>query len=156
MQSVFLFLHIVGVGLIFAGIVAVPVVESMFRSALDARSAHTLHKVIMRLGLITPVASGVLLISGIFNIIAAQLIIFREGWLILKLVFFIIMLIIGFLQGRSFRIRGRIVEAIALDNAPETAATDIAMLTRRLATFGRIQTSLLLLILLVTLFHASL
>ena len=153
MQTVSLFFHIVGVGLMFCGIIAVPIVESMFRTALDTRSAHTLHKVISRLGLLTPIASGLLLISGIANIITAQLVVFREGWLILKLVFFIIMLLIGILQGISYRKRGRLVEAIALGNAPESTPTETKMLTRKLATFGRIQTSLLVLILLLTLFR---
>ncbi len=156
MQSVFLFFHIVGVGLMFCGIIAVRIVESMFGTALDARSAHTLHKVISRLGLLTPMGSGLLLISGITNIITAQLVVFKEGWLILKLVFFIIVLFIGILQGISYRSRGRLVEAIALGNAPESAPTETEILTRKLATFGRIQTSLLVLILLLTLFRSYL
>jgi uncharacterized membrane protein SirB2 len=130
MQSVILFFHIAGVGLIFCGIVAVPIVESMFHAALDAKTAHTLHKVIMRLGILTPIASGVLLISGIMNILAEQLIVFKEVWLILKLMVFIIMVTVGFFQGKSYRRRGRLVEAIALDNAPGKTPAEIELLTR--------------------------
>jgi uncharacterized membrane protein SirB2 len=137
----------------FCSIIAVPIVESMFRSAHDAASALMVYKVILKIGLLTPIAAGILLLSGTATIITVQYSVFNEKWLLLKLAFFIIMNLLGFLQGKSYRIRGRLVESLALGNAPETAATAVGMLTRKLATFNRLQTSFLCIILLITLFR---
>ncbi len=137
----------------FCSIIAVPIVDSMFRSAHDAASALTLHRVISKIGLLKPIAAGILLLSGTATIITVQYSVFNEKWLLLKLVFFIVMNLLGFLQGKSYRIRGRLVESVALGNAPETAATAVGMLTRKLATFSRLQTSFLCIILLITLFR---
>jgi len=153
MIPVSLFFHLIGIGLMFCSIVAIPIVESMFRSAHDAASAFTLHRVISKIGLLTPIAAGILLLSGTATIITAQYSIFNEKWLLLKLLFFVIMNLVGFLQGKTYRIRGNLVESVALGNAPETTATAIEMLTRKLATFNRLQTSFLCIILLITLFR---
>ncbi len=154
MVNLSLLVHIVGVGLLFAGIVPVWIVESMLRSAVDARSAHLYHKAMVNIGILTPVASAVLLISGVTNIVAERLDFWSQGWLMIKLALFIAMGAIGAIQGKAYRTRGRLVEAIALGDAPATAPADVEMFSRRLSLFNRTQSLLLVLILIVTLFRS--
>ncbi len=156
MYYVSLFFHLIGVGLLFCGMASIPIVESMFRKEPDQKSAYTLHKVISKLGILTPVASGLLLISGIVNIISAHIVLYREGWLIIKLVLFILLLFIGMYQGKCYRQRGALVEILSLGNAPETAQTHLKLYTQKLTKYSIIQTLLLFFILLITIFRVYL
>lgn len=149
MTSIFILLliHLVGYATLFAATVGGWIIHTHYKSANDYPTKSLLLKSLRPFGILSPIAVAVMIASGIGNMVYFGIGPFSEGWLSAKLVFFLILVVIGVIFGtRSVR-RGKLVAQLAEGTAPDGAATQVAALDRQLSIFYPAQFVLLLIVL---------
>jgi len=149
MTSIFvlLLIHLVGYATLFAATVGGWIIHTHYRSANDYRAKSLLLKSLRPFGLLSPIAVAVMIASGIGNMVYFGIGPFSEGWLSAKLVFFLILVVMGMIFGiRSLR-RSKLVAQLAEGTAPDGTATQVAALDRQLSVFYPALLVLLLIVL---------
>lgn len=150
--------HFVGLGMIFALLFAGPIIESNFRWESDVRMKLHSAKLLRNIGLLSPFAALVLIISGIGNMVALEITLAElfgsQAWLGIKLVIFFVLLAMGMaLSPKTARQRLILLEHLSQPNPPEDIDEQMDSLDRRQTTFFVINWILVLMILLLTLFR---
>ena len=147
----FLF-HILGFGIIFTALLGGWIVEQHIRSEKDWSKKTILMNLNRRFGLLSPLASGILLLTGIiniFNVYSGHIALWHtEGWLVAKIILFAFLLVNGAVFGPILvRRRMKSLKSI-LENSPtEDAESTFKILSKSISTFYLVQFLLLLIIL---------
>jgi uncharacterized membrane protein SirB2 len=152
MFALFLFFHICGVSLLFGGSLFIRILESQFHKAESPAAADAIHRALSRIGMTSPIASLLLLVTGIMNILLLHIAVCETHWLMAKLACFLLAIPVGILQGKTYRKRSADVAVVARETSSETVKQSIEMLTRRIDVFWKIQITLIVAALALTMF----
>ena len=125
--------HIIGVGLLVTAMVGGFIVDMQYRNAADLKTKAVLLRAMKPIGLMGPLASLILLVSGIGNMHSLGFGIFTVGWLTAKLFFYTLAVISGVIFGIMARRRGMLVGQMATDNAPTNADEILKKADRQIA-----------------------
>jgi putative copper export protein len=147
----FLF-HLIGFGLIFTALLGGWIIERRIRTEKDWNQKLYIGKISRRFGLLSPIASVVMLLTGIvniFNLYNGNINLwYTEGWLIAKIILFAFLLINGAVFGPILiRRRTKLVQGIAEKATSEDAESTIIILSKSISTFYLVQFLLLIIIL---------
>jgi len=148
---VFLF-HLIGFGVISALLIAGPILERKFKRAetLDAKGA--LLKALKSVGLLSPMAVIILLLTGIGNMYYRELGPFKAGWLTAKIIFFAIVVVNGAMAGARAAKRGKLIEQLARGETPPNALSEMQRYNKQQSIFYVTQTILVLIVLALAVF----
>jgi len=149
------FFHTVGVGLIFAVVTAGWLLNRKLETEQNIAQKLYLAGILRTIGLFSPVASLLLLITGIGNIhfryLGSTLSWYSEGWLVAKIMSLAVMLVNGTVLGPMLsRNRSALLREMAEHKAPENAESMLNTLGRQILQFNLVQWILLLAILLLS------
>jgi len=139
--------HFIGIGIIFTSLLGGLILHTQYRKAPDYNSKLIILKAVRPIGLLSPVAIVVLLLSGIGNMEIIAYGLFTTAWLSTKIVLFIVAAVGGIIFGVKARKRGKLVAQIAEGNAPEGAETTLTSMDNQQRFFYIVQTALILTIL---------
>ncbi len=142
-----LLLHFIGMGLFVAIQVAGMVVGKQYKKAQNLQEKATLLKVMRPIGLLSPIAVLLMIISGVGNMHTFQITLADFGWLQLKIVVFAIAAIIGIFIGIISKKRGMLVGMMLQGKAPADAEKTLRKYDGQVALFTMITPILLLVIL---------
>ncbi len=150
-------LHLIGFGLLCTGLLGGWIVERKIRKEAAWGTKLTMLQASRSLGLLTPVAAAVMLVTGIGNIFnlypSEPSIWITQGWLVAKVILFAFLLVNGALFGPIIsRKRTALVRKLHEGNAPEDAEQTVRIFSKNLTTFYLVQTLLLLVILYLSVF----
>lgn len=97
------------------------ILNRQYKKAPDLKSKAAILKMMRPIGLISPIAILIMLITGIGNMHAIGLGIFDTQWLIAKTGFFATAVVCGTIFGMLSRKRAALVQLMADDNPPTDA-----------------------------------
>jgi putative copper export protein len=147
----FLF-HLLGFGIIFTALFGGWLLERRIRAEKDSNQKLFIVKISRRFGLLSPVASVVMLLTGIINIFNLYNgnihLWYSEGWLIAKIILFAFLLVNGSIFGPVLiRRRTKIIQGVIEKTRPEDTESDLSIINKSISTFYLVQFLLLLIIL---------
>jgi len=147
--SILFLIHLIGFGIVFTVILAGWILNRRFAREKDRQIQLYVGGLMRTIGLLSPVAAVILLISGIGNIFHrypdAMSRWYTEGWLVAKLLVFVIFLINGTIYGpRLARRRMTAAKEIAAGNPPHDAEVNFAVLNNQVTLFYVVQFVLLM------------
>jgi hypothetical protein len=147
----FLF-HLLGFGLVFTSLLSGWIIERRLRAEQDWIQKLFLGKISRCFGLLSPIASVVMLLTGIINIINLYNgninLWYTEGWLIAKIILFAFLLMNGAVFGPILiRRRTKLMQSLAEHKPSEDAEVNITILSKSITTFYLVQFLLLIIIL---------
>jgi len=154
------FLHLIAFGLLTTTLVSGFVLDRRFRKETDHKLKVTIASISRTIGLLSPVAAVLLLVTGIGNIhnrtIGTELEWYAEGWLVAKIVLYVLMVLNGSVYGPGL-IRGRLklLNAVAEQSAPPNAEAALRSYNRQISLFYFVQTLLLLLVVYISVFGSG-
>ena len=147
----FLF-HLIGFGFIFTALTGGWIIERRMKAEKEWNQKLFIGKISRRFGMLSPVASIILLLTGIVNIFNMYngniSLWYTEGWLIAKIILFTFLLINGAVFGPILiRRRTKLIQEISEKSAPEDAEVNIKVMNKSISTFYLVQFLLLTIIL---------
>jgi uncharacterized membrane protein SirB2 len=116
-----LWIHLIGFGMLMTVNIAGFILNSQYKKAQDIQGKATLLRAMRPIGILSPIAVVILLITGIGNIREIGLGVLDAGWLTAKIIFFAIAVISGILFGIQSGKRGKLVQQMAGNQAPADA-----------------------------------
>jgi hypothetical protein len=142
-------IHFIGLGMIFTAIFAGWILTGQYKRTKEWTGKALHLKSLRAIGLLSPIAVLVMLLSGIGNMMLGpyQYSLFSNGWLSTKLVFFVILAGTGIFFGIKGSKRTKLVQKIVAGTAPEGTEKEIRSLDRQQRWFYVLQVILLLIIL---------
>jgi hypothetical protein len=152
----FLF-HIIGFGLVFTALLGGWIIERRIRAEKDWNQKLYIGKINRRFGLLSPIASVIMLLTGIVNIFNFYngdiSLWYTEGWLMAKIIIFAFLLINGAVFGPILiRRRTKLIQGITEKAPLEDAEGTIKILSKSITTFYLVQFLLLIIILFLSVF----
>ncbi len=146
--SISIFIHYLGIGILINSILGGFIVHNSYRKSSNITEQLIFLKILRPIGLLGPIGLGIMLISGIGNLMflgfASQDVI-SQRWLMEKLFMFFLVLIIGLYSGIRSKKRATLIEQIISGN--ENTKIEKQKFDKISNTFLIIQTILLLAIL---------
>ncbi|MGD1045194.1 MAG: hypothetical protein ABR936_07690 [Bacteroidota bacterium] len=144
--------HLIGFGLVFTALLGGWIIERRIRTEKDWNQKLYVGRIGRRFGLLSPIASVVMLLTGIvniFNLYNGNINLwYTEGWLIAKIILFTFLLINGALFGPILiRRRTKLMQGIAEKTTLEDAESTFKILSKSITTFYLVQFLLLIIIL---------
>jgi uncharacterized membrane protein len=151
-SSINFIFHLIGFGLVFASLLGGWIIERRIRGEHDWNQKLYIGKIGRRFGLLSPIASVVMLLTGIINIYNLYdgniSLWYNEGWLIAKIILFAFLLINGAVFGPIIiRRRTKLMQGIAEKTIIEDAEITFKVLSKNITTFYLVQSLLLIIIL---------
>lgn len=128
MREFNLILHFLGFGLLMTTLVAGFVLDSLYRKAKEIQAKATILQTLRPLGLISPFAIVLMLVTGIGNMHVLGIGLFDFGWLSAKIIFFAIAAINGLTFAAKSRQRGKLVAQMTSGDAPADAESQLKQL----------------------------
>jgi len=117
-----LYFHFVGVGLLVTGIVAGSILNIQYKRAKDLQAKAIILRAIKPIGLISPFALLLMLVTGIGNMHSlGYTVLALPGWLAYKIILFVLAVVSGILFGILARKRGALIGQMAAGCAPPDA-----------------------------------
>jgi hypothetical protein len=147
MKEITLMFHFIGLGLLVTTLISGFMIDRQYRNAPDLRAKALILKTGRPFGLLGPIGSLVLLVTGIGNMHAIGAGLFTLNWLAIKIGLFAIAVVVGSAIGAIARKRGALVHAMSLNDGDSTAAARLASYDRFIGAALPIMTILLLSIL---------
>jgi uncharacterized membrane protein SirB2 len=144
-RGILSFFHFIGFGLLITTLVAGLLLESQFRRAQDTQTKLTILRSLRRIGLLSPIAMLIMLITGIGNMQATGSGIFTHGWLTAKIMFFALVVISGVIFAIKSRKRGALVESAG--TGKEDTGSLVRNHNRQVSLFYIVLTLLMMIIL---------
>ena len=141
-----LLFHFIGFGLLMTATVAGFILDRQYRKAPDLGAKATILKSSKPIGIISPFAILIMLVTGIGNMHALGLNLMDTGWLAWKIMFFTIAAISGILFGITARKRGALVGQMAAGKPPANADATLKGYDNQMALFYVVMPILMLLI----------
>ena len=144
--------HLIGFGLIFTALLGGWILERRIRAEQDWNLKLYVGKIGRRFGLLSSIASVVMLLTGIvniFNLYNGNISLwYSEGWLIAKIILFAFLLINGAIFGPILiRRRTKLIQGIIEKTAPADAELTVKIISKSITTFYLVQFLLLFIIL---------
>ena len=158
--SINLFLHLLAFGLLTTTLISGFILDRKLRKETDHRLRLTIAGIAKTIGLLSPLAALLLLLTGIGNIhnryLGTESQWYSEGWLVAKIVLYVIMVLNGMVYGpRLTRGRLKLLSAMAEQSGPPEAGAALRSFNRQLTMFYFVQTLLLLLVVYISLFGSG-
>jgi protein-S-isoprenylcysteine O-methyltransferase Ste14 len=147
-----LLFHFLGFGLLMTGVVAGFILDRQYRKAPDFAAKATILKSAKPIGIISPFASLIMLVSGIGNMHFLGLGLMDTGWLAWKIMFYAIAVVSGILFGITARKRGALVAQMAAGTSPADAAVKLKGYDGQISLFYLVLPLLLLIILCLSIY----
>lgn len=132
-REINLLIHFLGFGLLVTINVAGFILNRQYRKAPDLQTKATILRALRPIGLLSPLAILIMLVTGIGNMHFLGLGILDMGWLTAKIIFFAIAAISGILMGVISRKRGKLVGEMAAGKAPANADQLLRSYDRQIA-----------------------
>ena len=156
---IFIF-HLIGFGILATTLLAGFILERNFERENDERLKSAIGGISRTIGLLSPIAAIILLLSGIGNIyyrhLGNTLPWYSEGWLVAKIILFVVLILNGVLYGPQLvRKRRKLLTAQTEQSAPPNADKLLRSFSRQIKLFYFVQTLILLLILCLSVFGAG-
>jgi len=121
-RQLILMLHFFGLGLLVTSMVAGFILNNQYKKAKDLPTKATILRSLKPIGLLSPFASLIMLISGIGNMhMLGYSILELPGWLAYKIVFYALAVISGILFGVKGKKRGALIQQMSAQTAPANA-----------------------------------
>lgn len=158
-QSLSIFIHVVGFGIVFGMMLAGPIIEKQFQSAADWSARAKLGMVAKRMAMFSPVAIIILLLSGIGNMMTfgftmADAFSGTAWWLGVKIVLFVCLAANGLLNARKIgEERGKIVMQAMQGNGGADAEVALKSTYGRMNMFFRVQGFMLTVVVVMAIFR---
>ena len=151
MHVLTLFFHFIGLGLLVTTTVAGYLLNGQYSKAGDYESKAIILRALRPIGLLSPVAIVLMLLSGIGNMhVLGFTVLDLPGWLAYKIVFFALALISGILFSIKSRKRGKLIGQLAAGNAPERAEETLRGLDQQISLFYPVLAILFIIIVLLS------
>jgi hypothetical protein len=150
-SSISLLFHFIGFGIIFTSLLGGWTLERRLRLEKELNQKLYLGKISRRLYILFPIASVIMLLTGIiniFSIFSGEInLLYTEGWLIAKIILFAFFLINGTVFGPILaRRRTKLMQGISEKKAPENTEDTIKIINKSISTFYLVQFILLIII----------
>jgi hypothetical protein len=150
----FLF-HIIGFGLLFTTLLGGWIVERRLRKEKDWDQKLYIGRISRSMGLLSPLASIIILLTGIGNIInlygGSIGIWYTSGWLVAKIILFAFMLVNGAVFGPILiRRRTKLIHSIIDKTATEESVKTVTIISKNISTFYFVQFLLLFIVLYIS------
>ncbi len=142
-----LLFHFIGMGLLVAVQVAGFVVGKQYKKAQNLQTKATLLKVMRPIGLLSPIAVVIMIVSGIGNMHTFQIALADFSWLQIKIVIFAIAAILGIVMGIISKKRSSLVDVMLQGKVPPEAEANLKKYDGLMQVFSIITPILLLAIL---------
>ncbi|HZV13089.1 MAG TPA: hypothetical protein VFA55_07725 [Candidatus Kapabacteria bacterium] len=158
-QSLSIFIHIIGFGIVFGMMLVGPIIEKQFQSATDWSSRAKLGTVSKRLAMFSPIAIIILLLSGISNMMTfgftmADAFSGTAWWLGVKIVLFVCLALNGLLNARKLgEARGAIIMGAMQGKAGADAEAALQATYGRMNMFFRVQGFMLTVVVIMAIFR---
>lgn len=149
-HDLLIIIHLIGFATLFTTGVAGWILNRQYGSAPDFQAKGVILRAGRPIGLMSPVAILMMLVTGIGNMHLLGLGVFTESWLSLKLLFFLIAAIIGITFGIKAKARGKLVMGLARGETGEDATRRLSVLDKQFNVFYLVQLTFLLLILILS------
>jgi hypothetical protein len=158
--SIVFLLHLIGFGILTTSLLAGFILERKFRREEDFGLKLYTAGISRIIGLLSPIAAALMLLSGIGNIhnryLGSVLSWYDEGWLVAKIVLFAILVVNGAVYGpRLIRQRLKLLRAQAEQSLPPNVHESVRSYNRQITLFYCIQTLLLVLILYLSVYGTA-
>jgi len=154
MYHIYLLLHLIGYGLLISVLVATPILEYYLRRAENYNDALKLATIVSRIGLISPIAALILLISGALMMNLWDYGIFSHAWLTGKLLIFVVMVVTGAYSSMTVgKERRKIYQELIDGKDNPKLPGEILRVHNRQSQYTRIQSIFLLMILIFTVYR---
>jgi hypothetical protein len=145
-REALLIVHFFGFGTLVTVTLAGFILNRQYRKASDLKTKALILRTAKPIGLLSPFAILLMLITGIGNMHAIGVGLFDLGWLAYKIVFFAIAAISGILFGIKARKRGILVHQMAEGTAPVDAAVTLKGYDTQMSLFYVVMPLLMILI----------
>ncbi len=158
--SISFLLHLIAFGLLTTTVVSGFVLDRKLRKETDHRLRPTIAGISRTIGLLSPMAALLILLTGIGNIhnrfFGTEMRWYAEGWLVAKIVLYVVMVLNGMVYGpRLTRGRLKLLNAMAEPSAPPDADSTLRSYNKQITLFYFVQTMLLLLVLYISVFGSG-
>jgi hypothetical protein len=158
--SVAFVLHLLSVGILTTTLLAGFILDRKLRKEPDLRLKLYTASISRIVGLLSPLAAILLLLTGIANIhnrfLGSTSAWYAEGWLVAKIILYVVMLFNGMFYGPGLiRSRLKIIRAQAEQTGPLNADTSIRSLNKQITLFYAVQTLMFLFILYISVFGTA-
>ncbi|MCX6142896.1 MAG: hypothetical protein NTZ35_06725 [Ignavibacteriales bacterium] len=153
-------LHLLSIGILTTSLLAGFILDRRFRKEPDLRLKLYIAGISRVIGLLSPVAAILLLVTGIANIhnrfLGSTSAWYVEGWLVAKIILYVVMVLNGLFYGPGLmRSRLKIIRSHAEQAAPMNADTLIRSYNKQLTLFYAVQTLLFLFIVYMSVFGTA-
>jgi hypothetical protein len=153
-------LHLLGVGILTTSLLAGFILDRRFRREPDLRLKLYTAGISRTIGLLSPFAALLLLLTGIANIhnrfLGSASAWYAEGWLVAKIILYVVMVFNGLFYGPGLmRSRLKIIRSQVEQAAPMNADTLIRSYNNQLTLFYAVQTLLFLFIVYISVFGTA-
>ncbi len=153
MLPLYLLVHLLGYGLLISVLVATPILERYLRRAERYDDALTLANIVSNIGLLSPIAALILLVSGILMMNLFGYTLFSHGWLTGKLLIFLVMVVSGIYSSMTVgRERRQIYHDLIDGKDNPKLPGKLLQVHNRQSQYTRIQTIFMLMILIFTVY----
>ena len=158
--SITFLLHLLAFGVLTTTVISGFILDRKLRKEPDHRVRLTIAGIARTIGLLSPIAAVLLLFTGIGNIhnrfIGPEMRWYTEGWLVAKIVLFVVMVLNGMIYGPRLT-RGRLkhLTSIAEQSAPPNADGALRSFNRQITMFYFVQMLLLLLVVYISVFGSG-
>jgi len=131
-----LFIHFIGIGLLATSLFAGYILNRQYRRTSDPGSKAAILRSMKPIGLLSPIGSLIMLLSGIGNMhVLGYTLLDLPGWLAYKIVFFALALISGVIFGITSGKRGKLVQSMNAGSAPTGAEETLRGYDRQIGMF---------------------
>jgi len=158
--SVAFVLHLLSVGILTTSLLAGFILDRKLRREPDLRLKLYVAGILRMIGLLSPLAAILLLLTGIANIhnrfLGSTSAWYVEGWLVAKIILYSVMVLNGMFYGPGL-MRGRlkIIRSQAEQTAPMNAEASLRSFNNQLTLFYAVQTLLFLFIIYISVFGTA-
>ena len=152
LREINLVLHFLGFGLFVMVLVAGFIIERQYRKATDVQVKATLLGVMRSIGIISPFAVLIMLLTGIMNMQTLGIGLLDFGWLTAKIIFFAIAATNGIFAGIRSRKRGTLVMQMAKGESPADAEQKVQSYDKQQSMFYVVNALLLLIIVVLSVY----
>jgi hypothetical protein len=147
-----LLFHFLGFGLLMTINVAGFILNRQYSKSADLQSKAIILRALRPIGLLSPVAIVVMLVTGIGNMHALGYGLLDAGWLTAKIMFFAIAVISGTLFGIKAKKRGTLVQEMASGKAAANSQELLNAYDKQISLFYLVMPVLLLIILALSIY----
>lgn len=146
-----LFFHFIGFGLLLTTTVAGNILNRQYKKATELQSKATILRSLKPIGLLSPIALLIMLITGIGNMqLLGYTVLDLPGWLAYKIILFVIAAISGILFSIKSRKRSGLVNDMVSGKAPSDAPEKLKTYDKQISLFYLVLAILLIMILLLS------